>query len=188
LLVFLLNNIKFLKQQYTDYNLTVDEKNSLANQNVVRSDNVFFLKNLYLAKESEIIYLQNVVKSYLNFEVDVICAEYYDIEEGIVQNSMDNGLVGLRNEVARHTRMLNLEERKSVVSAQKIEELVSEIEYYKNPLAIKQEKLNQEKEKNEANITPSTLTPQNLTTTSTPNTNNMNKKMVKPKKAEEKRK
>ena len=74
-----------------------------------------------MSKESEIIYLQTIINGYLTFTSDNIHAEYYDIEDSIIQTSMDNGLVGLRNDIARFTRMLNLEERKTTLGKAKIE-------------------------------------------------------------------
>jgi hypothetical protein len=74
-----------------------------------------------MSKESEIVYLQTIINSYLTFTSDTINAEYYDIEDSIIQNSMDNGLAGLRNDIARYTRMLNLEARKIGINSTKIE-------------------------------------------------------------------
>ena len=42
---------------------------------------------------------------------DFINAEYYDIDEIILQNTFDNGLVGFRNDITRLSRMLNLENK-----------------------------------------------------------------------------
>lgn len=131
-----------------------------------------------MSKESEIVYLQTIINSYLAFTSDTINAEYYDIEDSIIQNSMDNGLAGLRNDIARYTRMLNLEARKIGINSTKIEvtvkliqEISKEIDIIKNPnkLELVKESISNEKnEKNESNVTPSCSTPQ-MTKSSTPN-------------------
>jgi hypothetical protein len=98
-----------------------EERNSEQHENIIKEDYVFYLKNFYMSKESEIVYLQTIINSYLTFSSDTINAEYYDIEDSIIQNSMDNGLAGLRNDIARYTRMLNLEARKIGINSTKIE-------------------------------------------------------------------
>lgn len=99
------------------------------------------MKNLYISKESEILYLQNSINSYSSSSKSGdFDAEYYDIEENIIHKSMDNGLVVFRNDIARYTRMLNLESRKISINQTKtevnenfIKDLTKEIKIFKSP-------------------------------------------------------
>jgi len=97
----------------------------------LQEDYVFYLQNLFLSKESQIFYLQCLLNYYKENKTQGILAEYYDLEDNVISNVMDAGLNVLRNEMAKSTRYLNLEERKNKETVEKIEEIAREIKVFK---------------------------------------------------------
>jgi len=108
-----------------------DEKNSLSNDNVISDDQIFLLKNVYLSKEAQIINIQFLLNTFLERR-DEFYFEYLDIEGKTVTNCMDHFMVGIRNEMAKTTRLLNIQQNKSIELSKSIEDKRKEIEELKN--------------------------------------------------------
>jgi len=128
-------NTTSLLKQYNDFCLKFEEKNSENNEGIIREGFIFTLKNQYISKESEIIYLQALINTYIENKGNNlnILAEYFDIEDQIINNFMDNGLTGIRNNMAKYTRVLKVEEKKNKDLVEKQELMKKQIETLKNP-------------------------------------------------------
>ena len=85
------------------------------------------LKNIYLSKEAQIMNLQFLATSYIESN-DEIYFEYHDIEETVLNTCMDHFMTGIRSEMAKTTRLLNIEKKKSLEFHKEIEQKKKDIE------------------------------------------------------------
>ena len=98
----------------------IDDRNSLEDENQRADDQMFYLKNLYMCREAEIMNIKFLILSFIE-KKDTIFMEYSDVEDKLIHGFMDNFLVGIRSDMAKHTRLLNMEQNKNRISINKID-------------------------------------------------------------------
>jgi chromosome segregation ATPase len=76
--------------------------------------------------------LQFIISCFLEKREDLYF-EYHDIDGKTVTNCMDHFMTGIRNEMAKTTRLLNIQKNKAFEHLKNIEEKKKEIEELKNP-------------------------------------------------------
>ena len=112
--------------------MIIDEKNVIDSDSIIADDQIFIFRNIFVSKEAQIMNLQYLITCYIERKEE-LCYEYCDIDGKTINNCMDNFMGGIRNDMARTTRLLNIQQNKGAEYKKEICEKTKELEELRNP-------------------------------------------------------